>query len=151
MIKTHHHVASVERISLPKTDVPETESRNAYTVCLCNGCATAFSASDCVSFSVTVACAADRGAHFRLRSGIVWYNKTVSIRSIDLHGKKVADAEALFNEWLNRSRLERRLFEIQFITGNGKIHSRLKALASHHDLYHYVPLSNRGVIVIEFE
>ena len=74
-----------------------------------------------------------------------------TITSLDLHGKTVAESEAIFNDWLNRSRMGKRLIEIEFITGPGKIHSRLRALAQASDLYHYVPLNNRGCLVVEFE
>ncbi len=73
------------------------------------------------------------------------------MKNIDLHGKTVKEAEAVFDEYLNRARMERQLIEIQFITGNGKIQTRLKELVKLHDIHSYVPLNNAGCIVIEFQ
>lgn len=73
------------------------------------------------------------------------------MKELDLHGKRVADAEALFFDHLNNSRLKDVLEVICFITGQGLIRERLLAMAKEHELYHYVPLANRGCVVIEFE
>ena len=73
------------------------------------------------------------------------------IPDIDLHGKTVAEAERIFEEWLNRSRVDGHLIEMQFIVGTGKIMDRLKGLAKEYGLNAYVPLGNRGCLVVEFE
>ena len=73
------------------------------------------------------------------------------MKELDLHGKKVADAEALFFDYLNNSRLADELKVICFVTGHGLIRERLLVLAKEHELYHYVPMANRGCVVIEFE
>ena len=73
------------------------------------------------------------------------------MKSIDLHGRTVAEAVAVFEDWLNRSRMDGKLIEIQFIVGTGKIMDRLKELATREGLYAYVPMANRGCLVIEFE
>ena len=70
---------------------------------------------------------------------------------IDLHGFTVREAEEIFHSKLNESRLQKRLIEVNFITGIGDIQARLKELAHEQDLYFYVPMHNRGCIVIEFE
>ncbi len=71
--------------------------------------------------------------------------------SIDLHGYTLAAAEKVFDKYLDRARMEKKLIEVHFITGTGKIQVRFKELAESLELYHYYPLNNRGVIVIEFE
>ena len=73
------------------------------------------------------------------------------MKSIDLHGYKVADTEKFFYDQLNAARLKSTLVEVMCITGTGVIRERLLALAKENDLNHYVPMSNRGCIVIEFE
>jgi DNA-nicking Smr family endonuclease len=73
------------------------------------------------------------------------------VKELDLHGKKVAEAEDVFFEFLNSSRLKKELKVICLITGTGLIRERLLALCQEHDLYHYSPLANRGCVVIEFE
>ena len=70
---------------------------------------------------------------------------------LDLHGYTVSAAEKVFHQFLDRSRLRKRLIEVHFITGTGKIQSRFVELAIEHELYHYRPLNNVGVIVVEFE
>ena len=70
---------------------------------------------------------------------------------LDLHGLKVAEAEKVFFDRLNTSRLAKSLEVVSFITGTGLIRERLLVLAKENDLYHYVPLANRGCVVIEFE
>jgi DNA-nicking Smr family endonuclease len=70
---------------------------------------------------------------------------------LDLHGYTVAAAERVFEKYLDRARIEKKLIEVHFITGTGKIQVRFKELATQLELYHYYPLNNRGVIVIEFE
>lgn len=72
-------------------------------------------------------------------------------RSQDLHGLKVEEAEKIFFKLLDEARMASDTIEVEFITGRGKIQSRLAALAKEHDLHHYVPMSNAGVIVVEFE
>ncbi len=73
------------------------------------------------------------------------------MKQIDMHGKRVADAEKAFDTLLNEARLGKKLIEITFVTGTGAIQEMLKRRASEQDLYHYIPLANRGCIVIEFE
>ena len=73
------------------------------------------------------------------------------MRTFDMHGKRVLAAEKLFHDQLNESRLKNRLIEVMFITGSGVIQKRLIALAEESELHHYVQLSNRGCLVIEFE
>ena len=70
---------------------------------------------------------------------------------VDLHGLKVAEAEKVFYDRLNTSRLAKSLEVVSFITGTGLIRERLLVLAKENDLYHYSPLANRGCVVIEFE
>lgn len=71
--------------------------------------------------------------------------------SLDLHGKKVAEAEKIFFDYLDKARLSKKLIEVNFITGTGLIQNRFLALSKEHDLNAYVPMHNRGCIVIEFE
>ena len=73
------------------------------------------------------------------------------MKSHDLHGLKVSESEALFMKYLNEARVSGKIVEVNFITGTGKIQERLKKLALENDLNSYVPLSNRGCIVVEFE
>ena len=73
------------------------------------------------------------------------------VKSFDLHGMRVAEAEALFYKLLNEIRLKGDSEEVTFITGVGVIQDRLKVLAKENDLSHYIQMANRGVIVIEFE
>ncbi len=70
---------------------------------------------------------------------------------LDLHGKKVDEAESVFFDHLNNSRLKDVLEVVCFITGHGLIRERFLELAKKHELYHYLPLANRGCVVIEFE
>ena len=73
------------------------------------------------------------------------------LQELDLHGLLVAEAEKVFFDKLNTSRLRKTLEVICFITGTGLIRERLLALAKEQDLYHYIPMANRGCVVIEFE
>ncbi len=70
---------------------------------------------------------------------------------LDLHGRRVLDAEEIFYQYLNESRQKRNLIELHFITGAGKIQNRLKEMSVEFDLNHDVQLGNRGVLVVEFE
>lgn len=73
------------------------------------------------------------------------------MKEIDVHGKNVQETEAIFYDLLNQSRIEKKLVEINFITGTGILQKRLQALATENDLYFYSPLHNRGCVIIEFE
>lgn len=73
------------------------------------------------------------------------------IKEIDLHGWKLADAEKLFYELLNEARFQRKIIERLFITGTGVIRERFLVLAKEHDCHAYIPLANRGCIIVEFE
>ncbi len=73
------------------------------------------------------------------------------MESLDLHGKKVAEAESIFFDYLDKARLGKRLIEVNFITGTGLIQTRYLALAKEHQCNAYIPMHNRGCIVIEFE
>ena len=70
---------------------------------------------------------------------------------IDLHGRRVAEAEEVFFEVLNEVRMKGKPREVVFITGPGKIQERFKGLAKEHDLNAYIPLANRGCLIVEFE
>ena len=72
-------------------------------------------------------------------------------REIDTHGLSLKAAEELFYSTLNEVRLKKTELEVTFITGVGRIQSRFKELSQEHDLNHYVPMNNRGCIVVEFE
>lgn len=73
------------------------------------------------------------------------------MKDIDLHGKRLLEAEKIFEAQLNDARLKSKWIEIQFITGAGPIRDRILALAQEHGLHHYIPMHNRGCIVVEFE
>lgn len=73
------------------------------------------------------------------------------MKQIDMHGRQVKEAEEVFYQHLNEARLKNELIEVTFVTGTGAIQVALKKLCAAQDLYHYVPLANRGCIVIEFE
>ena len=70
---------------------------------------------------------------------------------IDLHGMTIKEAEEVFHQQLNECRMENRLIEVNFITGIGDIQARFKEMAAEQGLHFYVPMHNRGCIVIEFE
>lgn len=72
-------------------------------------------------------------------------------KTFDTHGLRVAETEAIFHRELDRVRLARRAETITFITGVGKNRDRLTELANEAGLVNYVPWSNNGMIVIEFE
>lgn len=72
-------------------------------------------------------------------------------RSQDLHGLLVEEAEKIFFKLLDESRLASDTIVVEFITGRGKIQTRFAALAKEHGLEHHIPLSNAGVIIVEFE
>jgi hypothetical protein len=74
-----------------------------------------------------------------------------AMRQIDMHGKRLKDAEELFYRLLDEVRLKKAEEEIFFITGIGPIQDMLKKLSKEQGLNHYVPLANRGCIVVEFE
>jgi len=69
----------------------------------------------------------------------------------DMHGRTVAEAEAFFHQILNESRLARKTQEVVFITGTGKIQTRLRELAKSHEIHAYIPLANLGCLIMEFE
>jgi hypothetical protein len=73
------------------------------------------------------------------------------MRTHDLHGKRVAEAEDFFHQILGEVRMKRSTEEVTFITGTGVIQEKIKELATQQGLNVYVPMSNRGVIVVEFE
>ena len=73
------------------------------------------------------------------------------INEIDLHGWKLQEAEKLFFDLLNEARIKRVLIEKLFITGTGAIRERYRELADAHDCRYYIPMANRGCIVVEFE
>jgi len=73
------------------------------------------------------------------------------MREYDLHGKRLKEAEDLFYEILNAVRLQGKAQEVNFITGSGVIQERFKVMAAEQDLNAYIPLANRGCIVVEFE
>lgn len=72
-------------------------------------------------------------------------------RQIDTHGMTVLQAETIFDKLLSEIRLKREEVEVTFVTGTGLVQLRLKDLATANDLNFYVPLNNRGVLVVEFE
>ena len=63
----------------------------------------------------------------------------------------VKAAEELFYSLLNETRLKQGELEVTFVTGVGLIQGRLKELAAEHSLNHYVPMHNRGCLVVEIE
>lgn len=75
------------------------------------------------------------------------------MRVIDLHGKRTEDAEREFHKALGEARLRRTSVEVEFIVGRGTgaIKHTILDLATKHGIYVYVPLSNDGVVVVEFE
>jgi len=73
------------------------------------------------------------------------------IPSIDLHGYLVSAAAQVFFQKLNQARMDNKLVEINFITGSGKIQQKFIELATQNELKHYIPMQNRGCIIIEFE
>lgn len=81
--------------------------------------------------------------HTRMKTGI----RT----EIDLHGYLLADAERVFYEFLNEARLNKKAKEVTFITGTGKIQERLMRLGRENDVHSYIPLANRGCLIMEFE
>ena len=74
-----------------------------------------------------------------------------AMKQIDMHGKRLLEAEQLFYGLLDEVRLKRGEQEVLFITGTGAIQEMLKRLADEQGLNWYVPLANRGCIVVEFE
>ena len=75
----------------------------------------------------------------------------MKIKEYDLHGMRLKEAEDFFYEILNDVRLKRKSLEINFITGTGVIQNRIKEMAAAQDLTAYIPLANRGCIIVEFE
>ena len=73
------------------------------------------------------------------------------MQQIDMHKKRLKEAEEIFHECLNEARLKQEAREICFITGTGPIQEMLKRLAKEQQLNAYVPMANPGCIVIEFE
>lgn len=68
-----------------------------------------------------------------------------------MHGKRLKEAEDLFYAILDETRLKKGEQEVLFITGSGAIRDMLQRLAREQELNAYVPMSNRGCIVVEFE
>lgn len=64
---------------------------------------------------------------------------------------RVKEAEDLFYALLNETRLKGQELEVTFITGVGLIQNRLKELAVENALNHYVPMNNRGCLIVEIE
>jgi hypothetical protein len=75
----------------------------------------------------------------------------MKMKSYDLHGKRLKEAEDLFYEILNEVRMKREPLEVNFITGTGVIQNRYKEMAAEQDLNAHIPMANRGCIVVEFE
>ena len=73
------------------------------------------------------------------------------MKQIDLHGKRLKEAEEIFHTLLNQTRMTGKNQETLFITGTGPIQEMLKKLAKEQELNAYVPMANRGCIVVEFE
>jgi hypothetical protein len=73
------------------------------------------------------------------------------MRTHDLHGKRLTEAEEFFHQILGEIRMKRASEEVAFITGSGVIQGRIKDLATQEGLTAYVPMNNRGIIVVEFE
>lgn len=74
------------------------------------------------------------------------------MREIDLHRMRQAEAEELFHRLLNETRLGSRSEEICLITGRGGVLQTLVLkLARAQELHCYIPMSNPGCVVVEFE
>ena len=54
--------------------------------------------------------------------------------TVDLHGMRLKEAEELFFQYLTASRLENRLYEVCFVTGQGVIRESFIKLAKAADL-----------------
>lgn len=75
------------------------------------------------------------------------------MKTVNLHGARVEEADKAFHEALNEARLKHTTVEREFIVGRGRgiIRHRMIELATLHGVYVYVPMHNEGVVVIEFE
>jgi len=77
--------------------------------------------------------------------------KTGIRTEIDLHGYLLVDAERVFFDFLNEARLKNKAKEVTFITGTGKIQELLMRLGKENEVHSYIPLANRGCLIMEFE